>query len=385
MKVGLFSSYDYSHPGGVINHVTHLAHHLQIYGHNVKVIAPSFGKVVPYFEQDVKSVGLPLPIPYGGTTARIAMSPWLPYQVKRVLDKENFDIVHLHEPFIPMIGLSALAQSTAVNVGTFHACHESSALYWLGQSVVRRLGKKLHGKIAVSKPALSYISKYLPAEYKVIPNGIDTGHYRPDGPLRHEYKDGKLNILFVGRLEERKGLEDLIYACSYVKRDFPGFRLIVVGPGLKLRYRYELLAKKLIPDQIVFTGFVPFNMLADYYRTADIFCAPATGGESFGIVLLEAMASGTPVVATDIAGYSSVVTHKFDGVLARATDRQSIADALLALIHDKQLRIRLMENGLATANKYGWEHISRQVIDYYKSLLNRFPESLPVDTGVKIV
>ena len=370
MKIGLFSSYDYSHPGGVINHVTHLARHLQIYGHDVKVIAPAYRKAVPYFEEDVTSMGRPVPIPYGGTTARIAISPWLPYQVRRILDKENFDIVHLHEPFIPMLGLSVLAQSTGVNVGTFHASHEKSGLYWLSQPIMRRLGKKLHGKIAVSKPALIYISKYLPAEYRVIPNGIDTSHYRPDGPLLQEYTDGKLNILFVGRLEERKGIEDLIHACSYVKRVFPQFRLIIVGPGIKLRYRYELLAKKLIPDQIVFTGFVPYNLLAEYYRTADIFCAPATGGESFGIVLLEAMASGTPVVATDIAGYSSVITHKIDGILARTADRQSIAEALLTLIHDKALRLRLAENGLATAKNYGWENISRQVEDYYKLLLN---------------
>lgn len=369
MKIGLFSSYDYSHPGGVINHVTHLAHHLHICGHDVKVIAPSFGKVVPYFEQNVTSVGRPIPVPYGGTTARIAISPWLPYQVRRLLDKESFDIVHIHEPFVPMLGLSTLAQSAGVNVGTFHASHERSVLYWLGQPIMKRLGKKLHGKIAVSKPALNYISKYFPAEYKVIPNGIDTSHYRPDGPLRHEYNDGKLNILFVGRLEERKGIDDLIYACSHVKKDFPNFRLIIVGPGLKLRYKYELLAKRLLPDQVVFTGFVPFNLLAEYYRTADIFCAPATGGESFGIVLLEAMSSGTPVVATDIAGYSSVLTHRLDGILARTTDRQSLADALLTLIHDKALRLKLTENGLATARKYAWESISRQVVEYYESLI----------------
>jgi len=370
MKIGLFSSYDYSHPGGVINHINCLAHQLQICGHSVKIIAPAFGKVIPYFEQDVTSMGRPVPVPYGGTTARIAISPWLPYQVRRFLDKEKFDIVHLHEPFIPMLGLSALAQSTGVNVGTFHASHEKSGLYRLSQPIMRRLGKKLHGKIAVSEPALAYISKYLPAEYKVIPNGIDTSHYRPDGSMRQEYADGKLNILFVGRLEERKGIEDLIHACSYVKTDFPNFRLIIVGPGIRLRHKYELLAKKLIPDQIVFTGFVPFNLLAEYYRTADIFCAPATGGESFGIILLEAMASGTPVVATDIAGYSSVITHKVDGILARASDRQSIAEAILALIHDKALRLRLTEKGLVTANKYGWDNIGRQVVDYYKSLLN---------------
>ena len=110
-----------------------------------------------YFEEDVTSVGRPLPIPYGGTTARIPLSPWLPYQVKRVLDRESFDIIHLHEPFIPMLCLSTLTESQTINVGTFHACHERSFGYWLGRPIMHKLGKKLHGKIAVSKPALTYI------------------------------------------------------------------------------------------------------------------------------------------------------------------------------------------------------------------------------------
>jgi phosphatidylinositol alpha-mannosyltransferase len=233
---------------------------------------------------------------------------------------------------------------------------------------MRRLGKKLHGKIAVSKPARDYIAKYLPADYRIIPNGVDTHHYQPDGPLRTELKDDKLNIFFVGRLEERKGVGDLIRACSIVKKDFPGFRLIIAGPGIRLRYYYQLLAKKLVGDNVVFTNYVPFNELPKYYRTADIFCAPATGGESFGIVLLEAMASGTPIVATNIPGYASVLTHGQEGLLARPENPRSLADALLRLINDRQARLKMAENGLATAQKYSWENVSRSVMEYYSSL-----------------
>ncbi len=186
--------------------------------------------------------------------------------------------------------------------------------------------------------------------------------------MRKEFCDGKLNILFVGRLEERKGVADLIHACSLVKEDFPDFRLIIVGPGLKLRYQYEMLARHLLGDRVVFTRFVPFDELPQYYRTADIFCAPANGGESFGIVLLEAMASGKPVVATNIPGYASVMTDGREGLLATPRDRRSIADALLTLIHDKARRQKMAENGLVTAEKYSWVNVSRQVEEYYKSL-----------------
>jgi phosphatidylinositol alpha-mannosyltransferase len=368
MKIGLISPYDYSHPGGVINHVSYLAHHLHLLGHEVKIIAPVRRKSVRYFNEEVTAVGRPIPIPYGGTTARIALSPWLPYQVRRVLDRERFDLIHLHEPFIPMLCLSTLMESQTINVGTFHACHERSGLYWLNRSTMRKLGAKLQGKIAVSKPARDYISKYLTADYRIIPNGVDIHHYHPEGPVRTEFKDDKLNILFVGRLEERKGVGDLIRACSLVKKDFPNFRLIITGPGIRLRLQYKTMAKILLGESAVFTHYVAFADLPVYYRTADIFCAPATGGESFGIVLLEAMASGTPVVATDIPGYASVLTHGQEGLLAPPKNPRALADALLKLLTDRQLRLTMAERGVATANKYSWENVSRQVVDYYSSV-----------------
>ena len=370
MKIGIVSAYDYSHPGGVINHVSYLGHYLQTMGHEVKIIAPMHRKKEGYLGEDVTSVGRPIPIPYGGTTARIPLSPWLPYQVRRVLENEKFDIIHLHEPFIPMLCLSMLIESRAINVGTFHACHDHSVIYWLGRPIIHSLGRRLDGKIAVSQPALNFISKYLPGEYRIIPNGVDTRHYRKEGPVRQEFKDGKLNILFVGRLEERKGVGDLIRACALVKKEYPDFRLIIAGPGLRLHYYYQMLAQTLLGDQAVFTMYVPFDQLPQYYRTADIFCAPASGGESFGIVLLEAMASGTPVVATSIPGYASVITHGQNGLLAKPQDVRSIADALLTLIHDANLRQRLIENGLATAEKYSWENVSRQVDEYYRYLIH---------------
>ncbi|MBN2462663.1 MAG: glycosyltransferase family 4 protein [Dehalococcoidia bacterium] len=370
MKIGLVSPYDYSFPGGVVNHIAYLAHNFIQLGHKVKIIAPCPKPGTHYFEEEVTPVGKPLPVPYAGSIARVPVSPWLPTQIGEILAKEELDILHLHEPFAPMVCLSALLKSNYINVGTFHACHTKPRTYWLGKFIFRRWLSKLHGKIAVSKPALEYVNRHLPGDYHIIPNGIDTEHFHVDGPARNEFADGKINILFVGRLERRKGLGYLLNACDEVKRDFPNVRLIIVGPGTVLRPWYEKSAENMgLTDNVVFTGFVPSAELPSYYRSADIFCAPATGGESFGIVLLEAMACGKPVVATNIQGYASVLAHGEEGLLVPPKDEESLAHALLSLLHDKSLRLRMGNKGKIKAEKYSWPNIARQVMDYYNSLL----------------
>jgi phosphatidylinositol alpha-mannosyltransferase len=371
VKIGLVSPYDYSFPGGVINHIAYLAHHFIQLGHKVKIIAPCPRKGTRYFEEEVTAIGKPMPVPFGGSIARIPVSPWLPYQVGEILAKYDLDILHLHEPFTPMVCLSALLKSNCINVGTFHACYSKPRIYWIGKPIFRRWLPRLHGKIAVSKPALDYVSRHLPGEYRIIPNGIDIEHFTLDGPKRKEFTDSKVNILFVGRLERRKGLVHLLNACAKVKRTFPNFRLIVVGPGTVLRFKYERSVEGMgLADNVVFTGFVPSDELPSYYRTADIFCAPATGGESFGIVLLEAMACGKPVVATSIGGYASVLAHGEEGLLVPPRDEKSLAQALLSLLEDKSLRQQMGTKGRIKAEKYSWTNVARQVMEYYTSLLN---------------
>jgi phosphatidylinositol alpha-mannosyltransferase len=371
VKIGLVSPYDYSSPSGVVNHIAYLSHNFIQWGHKVKIIAPCPKGESRYFEEEVTPIGKPLPVPFGGAIARVPISPWLPAQIGEILAKEEFDILHLHEPFAPMVCLSALLKSESINVGTFHACLSKPRTYWLGKLILRRWLSKLHGKIAVSKPALEYVNRHLPGDYRIIPNGIDTEHFRSDGPARNEFADGKINILFVGRLERRKGLGYLLNACAKVKRSFPNFRLIVVGPGTVLRLRYEKLVENMeLTDNVVFVGFVPSDELPSYYRSADIFCAPATGGESFGIVLLEAMACGKPVVATSIQGYASVLAHDEEGLLVPPQNAESLAQALLALLHDKSLRLQMGSKGRIKAEKYSWPNIAQQVMDYYNSLLS---------------
>lgn len=370
MKIGLVSPYDYSFPGGVVSHIAYLAHNLIQSGHKVKIIAPCTKDGTHYFEEEVTPVGRPLPIPYAGAVARVPISPWLPAQIGEILAQEKFDILHLHEPFAPMVCLSALLKSDSINVGTFHAFHTKPRVYWLGKPIFRRWLTRLHGKIAVSKPALEHVSRHLPGEYCIIPNGIDTEHFCLDGSGREEFTDGKINILFVGRLERRKGLAYLLNACANIKRSFPNFRLIVVGPGTVLRLRYEKLVEDMsLTNNVVFTGFVSSAELPSYYRSADIFCAPATGGESFGIVLLEAMACGKPIVATNIQGYASVLANGDEGLLVPPRDEESLADALLSLLHNKSLRLLMGNKGLVKAEKYSWLNITRQVMNYYNVLL----------------
>lgn len=370
MKIGLVSPYDYSHPGGVVNHISHLAHHFYRLGHKVKIIAPCLKDDDRYFDENLKVVGRPLPIPYGGSIARIPLSPWLPVQIKRTLNKEKFDILHLHEPFAPLLCVSALAQSNCTNVGTFHACHARSRTYYLSKPVIKSLMKKLHGKITVSRAALNYINKYFPGEeYFIIPNGIDIERFSPEGPVRKEFTNGKLNILFVGRLEKRKGLGHLISACAILKKKLPDFRLIVVGPGTRLRSGYQEQAKELELDNVVFTDFVSDVELPEYYRTADIYCAPAIGGESFGIVLLEAMACGKPVIASNIEGYAGVLNHNEEGLLVPPGDEEALAEAIIFLSENRSLRELMGAKGKVKAKEYSWENVACRVIDYYISIL----------------
>jgi phosphatidyl-myo-inositol alpha-mannosyltransferase len=269
-----------------------------------------------------------------------------------------------------MVPVSALLKSDTVNIGTFHACHAKPRTYWLGKPIFRRWITRLDGKIAVSKPALEYVSRHLPGEYCIIPNGIDTEHFCENGHKREEFDDGKINILFVGRLERRKGLAFLLNACATIKGKFPNFRLIVVGPGTVLRLRYKQLVEDMsLTKHVVFTGYVPSAELPSYYRSADIFCAPATGGESFGIVLLEAMACGKPVVATNIEGYASVLADGEEGLLVKPKNDEYLAEALLKLLNNKSLRLQMGEKGLIKAEKYSWQNITQQVMNYYNILL----------------
>jgi phosphatidylinositol alpha-mannosyltransferase len=300
-----------------------------------------------------------------------------------VLAREKFDIIHLHEPFMPMLCSAVLRYSETANVGTFHAYHGSPGYNFgwpISAIILYRRRRKLMGKIAVSRPAMNFASNHIPGCYNIIPNGVDLEHFTPDVAPIEKYRDGKVNILFVGRLEKRKGLDHLLKAYRQVKAKVPESRLIVVGPGTRLRKKYEKHVRRSGLEDVVFAGYTSYDELPRYYKTADIFCTPATGRESFGIVLLEAMAVGTPVVATNIDGYAGVMTQGKEGLLVPPKDDTELARALLSLMSDEPLRRQMGARGLVTAQQYDWKKIARQVFELYIKVLSeppwrrRFPE-----------
>ena len=354
-------------------HIYHLKLGLEKYGHQVRIIAPLSGPPPNYYSnQGLIPLGRSVPVPTGGSTARISLSVWLQPKIKALLNQEGFDVIHLHEPLAPIIPLLILHLSQSLNVGTFHAFHGSSKTYFFSKYLLKQSHNKLDGKIAVSKPALDFVSKHFPGTYEVIPNGIDFNRFANPREKLEDYQDGKVNILFVGRMEKRKGLKYLLAAYSKIKLEYSNCRLIVVGPGNPEPDCYRLIAERNIED-VVFVGGVSSEDLPRYYQAADIFCSPATSGESFGIVLLEAMASGKPIVASNIEGYSSVMSNGGEGLLVPPKDENALAEALLNLIKDPSLREKFGTNGFLTAPKYDWSVVTERILDYYElSYKNKF-------------
>lgn len=375
MKIALVSPYDFAYPSGVNIHVSSLERRFTKMGHDVKIIAPSSGNVSGIGGKFIR-IGTPIPIPAGGTICRVTISLRLGPTIKSVLSQENFDIIHLHEPFMPMLCSAVLRFSNTANVATFHAFGGKPG-YNFGRPIstimLRRRLHKLDGKIAVSKAAMEFASKYVPGYYNIIPNGIDLELFSPDVSPISEFCDGKLNILFVGRLEKQKGANYLIRAYKRVRQEVPNSRLIIVGPGTRLRGKYEKEVARSGLKDVIFVGGKPQSELPQYYKTADVFCAPATGLESFGIVLLEAMAVGKPIVATNIEGYNSVLTHGVEGLLVPPKNEEMLARALVSLLTNEPLRQEMGARGRLKAKEYSWEHIVQRVLNYYVRILSEPP------------
>jgi phosphatidylinositol alpha-mannosyltransferase len=366
VKIALVSPYDWTVPGGVNSHCGQLREQFVGRGHDVRIIAPSSK---PVEDPDVITIGTrPVSLPVSGSVARISLSLTLAPAVKRVLAEEQFDIVHAHEPFMPVLPIHFLRYSNAVNVGTFHATRDKVNFFYVwGRRHLQRWFKRLDGKIAVSPAAARFVEEYFPGYYNIIPNGVDVERFSAKHEPLSQFQDGKVNILFVGRPERRKGLEYLLRAFRTVKAQAPNARLIVVGAG---RFeRFERAVRSMGVADVVFAGYVPFEELPRYHQTADVFCAPNTGFESQGIVLLEAMAAGLPIVASNIEGFAAVLTHGVEGLLTLPGDEGSIAGALLTLLADAERRREMGRQGSRRAQEFAWPRVSQQVLSYYERLL----------------
>lgn len=371
MKIALVTPYDYPYPGGVTEHIMQLDREFRRRGHETRIIAASTQDRDSLEGNVIKVSGAVAAVPFGGSMARVTISPNVYNRVKKILKEEKFDIVHAHEPAVPMLCVAVLRHSHAVNVGTFHAYRETNRLQEVAKPLISRVYNRLDGRIFVSNAVREYITLNFPGDYRVIPNGIDFNRFAsPDIRPIEKYDDGRPNILFVGRFEKRKGFRHLIRAYPYIKEALPDARLLVVGafndeekaPFIRYARAHKLRG-------IHFIGFVSREALPRYYRTAQLFCAPSTGFESFGIVLLEAMAAGLPTVASDIAGYRLVLTDSEQGRLVPPCDPEAIARAAVALLRDPATCARMAARGRETAANYDWTHIADHVLEYYHDLL----------------
>ena len=311
-------------------------------------------------------IGSPIAIPVNDSVARITLSFHLADKVAAIVEKERFDVLHFHEPLMPALPMTMLKMSKTTNVGTFHAFARSNIGYYYGRRWLGPYLAYLHSGIAVSEPARDFLHQYFPDfSVRVIPNGIDVNAFKPGlTPIRH-LRDDHVNILFVGRLEKRKGLGDLLRAYEFMQARVPKSRLIVVGDG-PLRSQVESYISRHRLPNVVMAGYVPDTVLPRYYCSADIFCAPATGAESFGIVLLEALASGLPVVATEVEGYMSVLEAGRDSLTVQPKGWAELGSALIILARDAELRRRMGAYGREKAGRFGWDVVAAQILEVYE-------------------
>ncbi|MGH2467322.1 MAG: glycosyltransferase family 4 protein [Candidatus Limnocylindrales bacterium] len=368
MKIGLVTPYVYPLPGGVNEHVGQLYTNLKLRGHDVRILSSTHG-LQRASEGDVIRLGRGFSVPTNGSIGTVTLSPRYVGLAQELLDEERFDLLHFHEPLVPFLSPILLRRSDCVNVATFHAYAGWSPAYQLMGRSLRGSVERLHGRIAVSAAAAHFISRYFPGDYKVIPNGVDLPRYQDAQPIER-WQDGTLNILFVGRFESRKGLLILLKAYRTVRRSGRACRLLVIGAGPQEREIRRYVATRGLRG-VELLGGVMDEEKARYFATADVFVSPATGQESFGLVLLEAMAAGTAIVCSDIHGYKGVVRRDEQALLVPPRDASALAKAIARLLDDPDLRARLGASGRARSLQFGWPNITAKVDDYYGFVIRR--------------
>lgn len=362
MKIALVSPYDLAVPGGVQSHVLRLAASLRSSGDQVSVLGPGAG------DGTQLGLGRTLPMRFNGSVAPVALSPLAIRRTRRLLARIAPDVVHVHEPLVPFVGLAAAATRVAPVVATFHAWSADDRLYRLARPVGRRVLERVAVAIAVSSAAADYHAGALgvgPDRFEIVPNGVDVARFAGAVALPGHGPGTDPTLLFVGRLERRKGLEVLMRAFVELRRRHPRVRLLVVGEGPE-RDRCEGLLPARDAHGVTFLGRLDDRELARAFASAEVFVSPALGGESFGIVLLEAMAAGRAVVASDLPGYRTVIVDGQHGRLVPPGDPDALGHALGGLLDDPGGRQRLVAAGRAHADEFDWGVVAARLRSRYE-------------------
>jgi phosphatidylinositol alpha-mannosyltransferase len=378
LKIGLVTPYIYPLPGGVNGHVAQLYENLIARGHDVRIISSVHGSQ-RHSEGDVIRLGYGISVPANGSMGTLTVGPRYTPMIREMLEREHFDLLHFHEPFVPFLSLMLLRESHSVNIATFHAYAGWSPAYEFGQRMLGRFARRLHGRIAVSAAARHFIDRYFPGDYKVIPNGVDLRRFESLQPFSR-WRDGTANILFVGRFESRKGIAYLLKAYRILKKRGYDCRLLVIGGGPQEKEVRRYIATRRLTG-VELLGRVSEEDKNRYFATSDVYVSPATGRESFGIVLLEAMAAGTAIVCSDIHGYRSVVRRGEQALLVPPKDVDALVEAIAKLLDDPELRAKMGASGRERAKQYSWPNITAKVEEYYNFVIRRLAAqgALPED------
>ncbi|WP_433324001.1 glycosyltransferase family 4 protein [Spirillospora sp. CA-294931] len=386
MRIGIVCPYTWNVPGGVQQHIRDLAEALIGYGHEVSVITPADddAELPPY----VVSAGRAVPVPYNGSVARLAFGFLSAGRVRRWINDGRFDVLHVHEPAAPSLGILACWAADGPIVGTFHASYEKSRVVSVTAPILQSALEKITGRIAVSEAARKTLVGHLGGDAVLIPNGVATERYAMAEPLEgwpergtgEGVREGGGTLGFLGRMDEpRKGLQVLARAFEILGRERPGLRLLVAGPG-----DADDAVAKISPDlreRVVVLGMVSEEDKIRAYHSVDVFVAPNLGGESFGIVLAEAMSAGAPILASDIEAFDRVLLRGRAGALFPVGDHKALAAAAGELLDDPARRKQLSAEARAAVRRYDWSSVARDVLRVYETVAHDSGSGV-VESGV---
>ncbi len=360
--------YAWDDPGGVQVHVNELGAHLLELGHDVMGLAPTRRRPAPEW---MHGVGRPVDVPYNGSVAPIDPRPWSMRAVRRRLSAFGPAVVHVHEPLTPSTSMWATLVSEAPVVATFHSGAERSRLYDVAAPALRHVARRISVRVAVSERAAAFARARLGGTYAIVPNGTDTRRFADANPA--ELEPGR-TLLFVGRLDARKGFPVAVEAFGRLAADRSDLRLLVAGDGPE-RSAVDALPPA-VAGRVRLLGNVPSAELPPFHAACDVYVGTAVGGESFGMVLVEAMAAGLPVVASDIGGYDEVVRNGVDGLLVSPRDATEVAEAVARILDDDALAQRLRAGGLERAASFDWRTVGARLLEIYGEAVDTVPRSL---------